>query len=328
MGAYLVAMRLKIFATASEAVGFLYLLWAIVFVFEIYSFLFLSAFQGLGRMVRAVRLRPVLQVVLSGVLAAVLTLYQLHRTQYYVVTEHVVPLPGLSEPVTILHVVDLHLGAFRGERFLRRIIGEVESRRPDIVIWNGDLASGNLALSESVFELFGGVAAEQYYTSGNHEYDVDTNRLRGLMERAGIVSLRSGMVETHGLQLIGLEYMNGDDNDFYDHGAKMVSDQTIAEVLPKIPRDRSKPTVLFHHSPVGLRHAAMGDVDVFLTGNTHAGQDSPLTSMFRLSHPVWPAGLVEVGHMSVLISQGGGNFGAWFRLGDPYLFQLVTLVPG
>jgi predicted MPP superfamily phosphohydrolase len=325
MGGYLVAMRLRIFATGSEKVASLYLLWAIVFIFLIYSFLLLLVFHGLGRASGIIASRPRLQAAAAAALALALAFYQIYRVQYYAVSEHVVPVPGLEEPVTVFHVVDLHLGAFRGERFLKKILEEIEARRPDIVIWNGDLASGNLALDDSLFELLATVKAEQYYTNGNHELDLDTRRLAGLLEKAGIEVLRSRMVETHGLQLIGLEYMNA--GDFEDE-AEMATDLTISEVLPSINRDRSKPTVLFHHSPVGLRHAAIGDVDVFLAGNSHAGQKSPIASMFRLSYPVWASGVSEVGHMAVLVSQGGGDYGSWFRFGSPYVFQMITLVPG
>ena len=75
------------------------------------------------------------------------------------------------------------------------------------------------------------------------------------------------MLETHGLQLIGMEYMNAD-RETYD--AHVVNALTIQEELPKIARDSKKPTVLVHHSPVGMRYAAEGNIDVMLAGHTHA----------------------------------------------------------
>jgi predicted MPP superfamily phosphohydrolase len=328
MGCYLVAMHNRIFATGNLLLARLYLIWAIVFVFELYLFVILGLAQILGLVFKKAKLKPKTALICLFALALGFSLYQLYRTQDYVLAEYVIPVPGLKEPVRIMHFVDLHLGAFRGEPFLRKIVDDVKRIGPDIVIWNGDLASSDLALDESLFELFKEISAEQYFTTGNHEFDIDINRLVSLLEGAGIVFLRSKMVETHGLQLIGLEYMNGDSGDFYDVGAKMVTELTIADVLPSISRSYSAPTVVFHHSPVGIRHVSMGEVDVMLTGNTHAGQMAPLTTMFRLTWPTLKAGQSTVGHLNHLVSSGGGDYGAWFRFGTSYEFQVIDLIPG
>ena len=328
MGCYLAAMHFGIFATGSKLVARLYLAWAMVFVFELYLFIILAAIQILGLLFRKVKLRPVLGLAAVAALSAGMTLFQLHRTQGYVINEYVVPVPGLKAPVRLMHFVDLHLGSFRGEAFLKRIRSDIDARHPDIVIWNGDLATSDLALSEELFGHFKNAAPEQYFTTGNHELQIDTNRLLSLLEKNGIKFLRSSMVETHGLQLIGLEYMNGDSIELYDAFAKMATDLTIADVLPRINRVFSEPTVVFHHSPVGLRHAAMGEVDVMLTGNAHTGQQAPLITMFRLSWPTLRAGQTSVGHMILLVSSGGGEYASWFRLGSPYEFQVVDLIPG
>lgn len=328
MGAYLVAMHYLIFATGSYVVARFYLIWAICFVFELYLFIFLAAFHLLSLTFRRPKFKPRLVLAAAVAFSAALTGYQLYRTQEYVIKEYVIPVPGLESKVRIMHFVDLHLGAFRGEPFLKNVVADIDELQPDLVIWNGDLASSNLALDNALFDLFKTVQAEQYFTTGNHEFDIDTNRLLSLLESSGIEFLRSRMVETHGIQLIGLEYMNGEPPGFSGSEAKMITELTIADVLPGINRVHGVPTVVFHHSPVGLRHAAMGDVDVMLTGNTHAGQQSPLTTMFRLNLPVFSSGQSNVGHMVLLVSSGGGDYVSWFRLGPSYEFQLIDLVPG
>ncbi|MDR2455781.1 MAG: metallophosphoesterase [Deltaproteobacteria bacterium] len=329
MGCYLIAMHFLIFATGNVLIARLYLVWAIIFVFELYLFVILGLSQILGLVFKKLKLKPKTALLGVVLLALGLSFYQLYRTQDYVLSEYVIPVPGLEAPVRIMHFADLHLGAFRGQPFLRKIVDDAKRMEPDIVIWNGDLASSDLALDESLFELFKEISAEQYFTTGNHEFDININRLVSLLEKAGIVFLRSKMVETHGLQLIGLEYMNGGDStDFYDAEAKMVTELTIADVLPGISRTYSAPTVVFHHSPVGIRHVSMGEVDVMLTGNTHAGQLSPLTTMFRLTWPNLKSGLRTVGHLNHLVSSGGGDYGAWFRFGTSYEFQVIDLIPG
>jgi predicted MPP superfamily phosphohydrolase len=326
---FIAAMRGLIFATGQPLLARLYIVWASLFCLTLYLLLLLLLAQLLALAPTGLRREPRAVLAVVVILAAALTGYQARRVQSYVITETVVPIPGLARPVRLMHFADLHLGALRGRTFLDRILEDVRARRPDIVIWNGDLVSGDLALDDRLLPSLKGLGGiEQYYVTGNHEYDVDTHRLGRLLEDAGVRILRSRMVQTHGLQLIGLEYMNGDPDEIYDEGVEMVTELTVAEVLPAIARDRSKPTVLVHHSPAGLRHAAMGEVDLMLSGNAHAGQKSPLTSMFRISPNTWPAGPRDVGHMVLLVSSGGGDYACWFRLGSPYEFQLVDLVPG
>lgn len=151
-------------------------------------------------------------------------------------------------------------------------------------MYNGDLVDSNIALDPELFSLFKTVQAEQYFTTGNHEYYVDTDRALELIADAGIRVLRSEMLETHGIQLIGMEYMNAD-RETYD--AHVVNTLTLQEELPKIARDTSKPTVLVHHSPVGIRYVAEENMDVMLSGHTHGGQFFPGTVLIRFRFPIY-----------------------------------------
>jgi len=186
----------------------------------------------------------------------------------------------LMQPVKIAHVPDIHLGTQRGKGYLKKILQVIDEKKPDIVLYNGDLVDSNIALKEDLFSLFKRVQAEQIFTTGNHEYYMDTDRALQLIADAGIRIVRSEMLETHGLQLIGMEYMNAD-RETYD--AHVVNALTIQEELPKIARDSKKPTVLVHHSPVGMRYAAEGNIDVMLASHTHAGQFFPGTALVKLS---------------------------------------------
>jgi predicted MPP superfamily phosphohydrolase len=131
------------------------------------------------------------------------------------------------------------------------------------------------------------------------------------------------MVETHGLQLIGLEYMNAD-RVTYD--AHIVNDLTMEEELPSIQRSADRPSLLVHHSPVGLQYVSRGKIDVMLSGHTHGGKVFPGTSPIGLRFPM-NTGRHRVGDTTLLISQGAGTFGPWMWLGTFNELQLITLVP-
>ena len=66
--------------------------------------------------------------------------------------------------------------------------------------------------------------APVYFTTGNHEYYVDTKKVLQRVKEAGIRLLDNEKVDTHGLQLVGLRYMNADENSYDPH---RVNDLTI-----------------------------------------------------------------------------------------------------
>ncbi len=218
---------------------------------------------------------------------------------------------------------DIHLGTQRGEAYLKKILQVIEEEKPDIVLYNGDLVDSDIALKPELFNLFKTVEAEQYFTTGNHEFYMDTDKALKLIEDAGIKIVRSEMIETHDIQLIGLEYMNAD-RETYD--AHIVNDLTIKEELPKIVRDNNKPTVVVHHSPVGMQYVADGGADLMLSGHTHAGQFFPGTAIIRYRFPL-SKGQHQIDETTLLVSQGAGTFGPWMRLGTFNEVQVINLVP-
>ena len=291
------------------------------FIFQIYLCLYLAA---------AHLFRPLIaKVPPTGVAAAGIVLclgligFGFYQAQLFRVTRHEIAVRNLARPVTIMHVPDLHLGAQRSEAYLRRVIDAINQHAPDIVLYNGDLVDSNIALRPELFSLFKDVKADQYFTTGNHEFYLNTDRALALTEGAGIRILRSEMVDTHGLQLIGLEYMNAD-RVTYD--AHIVNALTMEEELPRIRRSADRPSILVHHSPVGLQYVQRGKIDAMFSGHTHGGQVFPGTVLIGLRFPMH-TGQHQVGDTALLVSQGAGTFGPWMRLGTFNELQFVTLVP-
>jgi predicted MPP superfamily phosphohydrolase len=216
----------------------------------------------------------------------------------------------------------LHLGTQRSESYLQAVVDTINKHSPNLVLYNGDLVDSNIALRPELFSLFKKVKAEQYFTTGNHEFYVDTGKALELIRNADIRILRSEMVEIHGLQFIGMEYMNAD-RTAYD--AHIVNDLTLEEELPKIQRSDNLPVILAHHSPVGLQYISQGGVDVMLSGHTHGGQVFPGNILTGIRFPM-NKGRFQIDDMTLLVSQGAGTFGPWMRLGTFNEIQLVKLV--
>ena len=307
------------YTSDNSVVAGLYNFWGLLFIFQVCLFLCLAAAHLAGPLLKKV---PGRYVAACGIgLSLFYVGYGFINARSFTVTSFEIPISGLAGPVTIAHIPDLHLGSQRDEDYLRQVIETVNSRRPDLVFFNGDLVDSNIALRSELFALFSSLEGEKYFTTGNHEFYIDTDRALNLIAKAGLRILRNEMVETHGVQLIGLEYMNA---DRLTHDSHMVNDLTIEEELPKIVRDRERPAILVHHSPVGLQYVADGNIDLMVAGHTHGGQLFPGTVLAKIRFPLLK-GLYHQGDTWFLVSQGAGTFGPWMRVGTFNEIQIITL---
>jgi predicted MPP superfamily phosphohydrolase len=320
-GSYVMLLK-GVYTLASPVVAAAYNAFGLLFIFQLYLFLFLLAAHIMAPFLKKV---PGKGVAATGIFVCLgLVGFGWHQAQSFTVTKHEIAVKGLASPVSIMHISDLHLGAQRGEAYLQDVLEAIRRHSPDLVLYNGDLVDSNIALRPELFALFKSVDAEQYFTTGNHEFYIDTDKALALVENSGIRILRSKMVATHGLQFIGMEYMNADRATYDGH---KVNDLTIEEELPKIRRSAELPTLLAHHSPVGLRYVSQGNINVMLAGHTHGGQLFPGTILTSIRFPM-DKGRFQAGGTTLLVSQGAGTFGPWMRLGTFNELQFITLVPG
>ena len=140
----------------------------------------------------------------------------------------------------------------------------------------------------------------------------------------GVNALRSQVVETHGLQLVGLDYMNADEDTFELHPSD--DSRTIKSVLASLHLKDGMPSVLLQHSPAGAQYAAANGIDLMIAGHTHGGQFFPgtlvATAIFPFTH-----GLYRRGPLQVFVSQGAGTFMSRVRLGTSNELNILRLRP-
>ncbi|MEP0841250.1 MAG: metallophosphoesterase [Phycisphaerae bacterium] len=240
------------------------------------------------------------------------------------VTETEIRLPGLKHEVTVMQISDVHLGHHRGRAYLDKIVEETNRRRPDLVLITGDLVDSNAALEPGVLNPLSSLQAPAYFVGGNHEKYVDTARALELIAQHGVRVLHNEVVETHGLQLVGLDYMNADEDAFDMHPSD--DTRTIRSVLPSLPLKRDLPSVLMHHSPVGTKYAAAAGISLMVSGHTHAGQVFPASLFAGLIFP-FNSGLHRQGGAQVFVSQGAGTFLTRVRLGTSNELNILRLTP-
>ena len=203
-------------------------------------------------------------------------------------------------------ISDLHLGHVRNGSFLRRIVAEVLSEKPDAVFIAGDLYDGTAIDAKRAAEPLARLTAPHgvYFVAGNHEQFGDDSRYVHAVESAGVRVLQNEKVEADGLQIIGVPYRHASRGPHF------------ASVLEGIGLDRRRASILLTHAPDHPQVAEQAGVSLQLSGHTHVGQFIPWSWMARRIYRQFVYGLSRIGKMQVFTSSGAGTWGPPLRLGS------------
>jgi predicted MPP superfamily phosphohydrolase len=292
-----------------------------IFLFLFYLFVFLLLFH-------IVQTKWNLPLVATGVtalsVAFIIISIAAALASSFVVTELEIKIKNLKNKLIIMQISDLHLGHHRGKDYLTKIVEETNKRNPDLVLITGDLVDAKSALLPGVLEPLSNFIAPVYYVEGNHEKYIGAKDTLRLIEEQKVRVMHNEVIETNGIQLVGLDYMNADEDTFDMHPSDNAG--TVKSALAEISLKNDVPSVLMTHSPVGAKYAEKAGISLMLSGHTHAGQIFPISLLAKIPFPL-NRGLYQMGNTKVYVSSGSGTFMVRARLGSLNEINMLTLVP-
>jgi uncharacterized protein len=245
-------------------------------------------------------------VLFVGVLSAVGIINAL----FIKVSEVRIPLAGLHHPVRAVLLSDLHVGTIHNTRFLNRVVEKTNALEPDVIFITGDFFDGTGPMTAHTVQPLAGLNARSFFIMGNHEKFFGMDRVQGLIEPTGVRVLRNEVEEYRGLQIIGVD--NPEEENRKDN-----------EVIGRLAFDRSRPSVLLYHTPVGIEDARRAGVLVQLSGHTHNGQLYPFNVLVKLFYR-YTRGLYDLDGLLLYVSPGTGTWGPPMRLGSSNEITLIT----
>ncbi|MBN1585518.1 metallophosphoesterase [Candidatus Uhrbacteria bacterium] len=219
---------------------------------------------------------------------------------------------GSGDAVLRVAVVsDVHLGLHKGTGWAEKVVGRVNSVRPDLVLLAGDLVSVPSGMES--FGPFGELESRYgtYVVLGNWDYRVGAVDVRHCIEsrNAEVLTNETVMVGEPGreIALIGLDdWIYGDP----DWGAALVG----------VPDGAV--TVAVGHEPDIVSAAEVNGIDLVISGHTHGGQVR-LPLIGAVPHlPIglpqdFDRGLFDYGQTKLFISPGVGESGTRIRFLQP-----------
>lgn len=236
------------------------------------------------------------------------------------VTRYRVALPGLSRPLRLVHLSDIHGSAWdMPEPRIARIVQQTNALRPDLVVITGDFHASKLINPkmrlEAALRPLTRLSAPLgvWSVPGNHD---DPWWIRRVMQRFGLKLLAGELVDVGPLQIVGAD-------DLILGQASITGFQRAA--AGAIP---GKPLIGLVHEPVLWRHLP-ANVDLLLAGHTHGGQIAGL-GRFRMGefYRAHQRGLFRNARgQGMIVSAGLGTTWVPMRIGAPAEIVVVELVP-
>ena len=182
-------------------------------------------------------------------------------------------LSGAEEPIRLVHITDIH---HKGDAaYFQKVVGKVNSLRPDLVCFTGDLVERERHMGPAL-ELLSGIEAPVFAVPGNHDYWCGYSMeamSAGMKQWGGRVLINEWAVFEKGGRTV---IIAGLDDVWAGHPEP-------GAVLPEA-RDRAGSTlVVMSHSPAGFALLEGARFDLGLCGHSHGGQVRlPLVGALRL----------------------------------------------
>jgi len=238
-------------------------------------------------------------------------------------------LPTSWENNKIVQLSDVHLGHVYNVAYLRKLVGRVNTIRPDIIFITGDLFDGMVAKIERFAEVLNMLTAKKgvFFVTGNHENYVGLQRVLHVIKKTKITILHNEAIEIDGMQIIGISYP----------GIKAAAEIQGLE-NPQSFSSNNKPRLLLFHTPTNItpkggdglkRHFAtywVPDtsfalakklaVDLQLSGHAHAGQIFPFGYLTKLLYKGYDYGLKHNDDFYIYTTSGVGTWGPPMRTGN------------
>jgi predicted MPP superfamily phosphohydrolase len=232
-------------------------------------------------------------------------------------TEHTLAIPGLSRPISILQLSDVHL---RGrDMVLDTILAALKGLQPDLVVLTGDTITRGWKrdVADDFCAALPAAPMGRFAIMGNWEYwgHIDAAGWRWFLNRHGIRLLVDESVALEPFTLAGTDDLLAGRPDV---------EKTYAGV------DFSRPVVTLTHSPGLFPELVRPNVHLVLSGHTHGGQ----VLVPGLGAPFlprasgrYPAGWYQQEESHLFVSRGVGWSIAPYRVRCAPELVTIQLVP-
>jgi predicted MPP superfamily phosphohydrolase len=203
------------------------------------------------------------------------------------------------------------LGTIINRNRLSRIVKEINTLNPDIVLFAGDIVDEDIkpVIRFNLGEMLLNIKAKYgvYAITGNHEYIGGAEKADKYLSSHGIKMLRdTTILINNSFYICGRE--DRDSERFSGKKRKELKDLLIGI-------DTNKTLIVLNHQPTKLYEAVELGVDLHLSGHTHNGQLFPFNFITKKIYEI-SYGYKKTGNSNFYVSSGVGSWGPPIRIGN------------
>jgi predicted MPP superfamily phosphohydrolase len=216
---------------------------------------------------------------------------------------------NLSKDYNIVLISDIHIGSFITKKQIRESIEMINKENPDIVIIAGDIVDNNIEPFEEngMDEEFKKIKSKfgVYGVLGNHDnFGSDVEKTIKTFKKSNInMLIDDSIIINDEINIIGRN-----DKSISRNGNGRTDLKSLLKSF-----DNNKVNILVDHQPIEYDNAKSNNIDLILSGHTHAGQFFPvgiITKRIFKNH--W--GQKSFSNMDSIVSCGLGTWGPPIRV--------------
>ncbi|MEK6527758.1 MAG: metallophosphoesterase [Nitrospirota bacterium] len=255
-------------------------------------------------------------------LAALISIYGYFEADNIRTEKLIIKTSKLSEQTGNLRIVqisDIHIGLIVREERLKKILTEVRTANPDILVSTGDLVDGQINNLTGFSEFFREINPRygKFAITGNHEFYAGLSQSLDFTGKAGFTILRGQVISIDGLiNIAGVDDPAG-------RNYSLLKGASEKELLSQSSGKNF--TLLLKHRPV-VDSDSIGLFDLQLSGHSHKGQIFPfsLITKFYYAANAGYSSLTNNSHLYV--SRGAGTWGPPIRFLSPPEITVIDVV--
>lgn len=213
--------------------------------------------------------------------------------------------------MNIVMISDLHLGAINSENRLKKIVSEINSLNPDLVLIVGDIFDNDyyaIKDVDGVVNLLSSIKSKYgvYASLGNHDSGSTFNLMMDILNKSNINVLMDDVAFIDN-KLAVLGRLDGSPIGGYSDG---VVRGDVSDVIDEI----ELPLIVLDHNPMHIDEYD-SKVDLILSGHTHRGQLFPANIITNAMYEV-DYGYYLNDKTHVIVSSGVGTWSMPMRVGS------------
>lgn len=228
----------------------------------------------------------------------------------------------LSKDYKIAMIADLHYPTSTNKEDLEMLVNRISNEKPDFVMLCGDIIDENTTPEERIetFQTLGELnkIAKVFYVYGNH----DTGK-HSLTNRISSKQLTS-LIKNYDIKVLNdEEILLNDEISIIGRKDYSLHDRKDIDAYDQ---DNDTYNIVIDHQPKNLKDCAKQNIDLHLSGHTHAGQIFPLYYVYELLNiNELNYGLKEINQMSAINTSGISGWGFPIRTEHHSEFVIINI---